>query len=170
MPWIFIGRTDAEAPILWPPDEKSQLVRKDPDAETVWGQEEKGMTEDEMVGWYHRLDGREFEWALGAGDAGHAREAWSAAVFGSNSKSRTQLSNWTTKSYTPGLQPHDVSMKSYILTPFPWGLGLNIWILAGGTQIQTVASMSVRYHEHVLKPCSSFIRTGMWVVICLKYS
>ena len=52
-PWIFIGRTDAEVevPILWPPEEKSQLIRKDPDAGEDWGQEEKGMTEDEMVGW-----------------------------------------------------------------------------------------------------------------------
>ena len=53
--WVFIGRTDAEAeaPILWPPDSKSQLIGKDPDAGRDWGQEEKGMTEDEMIGWYH---------------------------------------------------------------------------------------------------------------------
>ena len=51
-PWIFIGRTDAEAPILWPPDAKSRLIGKDPDAGKDWGQEEKGMTEDEMVGWH----------------------------------------------------------------------------------------------------------------------
>ena len=61
--WIFIGRTDAEAetPILWPPDAKSWLIWKDPDAGKDWGQEEKGMTEDEMVGWHHRLRGHEFE-------------------------------------------------------------------------------------------------------------
>ena len=61
--WIFIGRTDAEAetPILWPPDVKNWLIGKDPDAGKDWGQEEKGTTEDEMVGWYHRLDGHEFE-------------------------------------------------------------------------------------------------------------
>ena len=60
--WIFIGRTDAEAetPILWPPDAKSWLICKDPDAEKDWRQEEKGMTEDEMVGWHHRLNGHEF--------------------------------------------------------------------------------------------------------------
>ena len=52
-PWIFIGRTDTEAPILWPPDVKSQLIGKDPDAGKDWKQEEKGMTEDEMVGWHH---------------------------------------------------------------------------------------------------------------------
>ena len=59
--WIFIGRIDAEAPILWPPDRKNWLLRKDPDAGKDWRQEEKGMTEDEMVGWHHQLDGHEFE-------------------------------------------------------------------------------------------------------------
>ena len=68
--WVFIGRTDVEAetPILWPPDAKSWLIRKDPDARKDWGQEEKGMTEDEMVGWLHRLNGHEFEQAPGVGD------------------------------------------------------------------------------------------------------
>ena len=61
--WIFIGRTDAEAetPILWPPAVKNWLIGKDPDAGKDWRQEEKGMTEDEMVGWCHLLDGHEFE-------------------------------------------------------------------------------------------------------------
>ena len=68
--WIFIRRTDAEteAPTLWPPDEKSQHIRKDPDAGKHWGQEEKGMTEDEMVGWHHWCDGHEFEQASGDGE------------------------------------------------------------------------------------------------------
>ena len=63
MNWIFIGRTDpeAEAPILWPSDVKSQLTGKDPDAGKDWGQEEKGATEDEMVGWHHCLNEHEFE-------------------------------------------------------------------------------------------------------------
>ena len=64
--WRFIGRTDAKAPILWPPDVKSQLIGKD--AGKGWGQEEKGATEDEMVGWHHRLSGREFEKTLGDGE------------------------------------------------------------------------------------------------------
>ena len=61
--WIFIRRTDAkvEAPILWPPDGKNWLIWRHPDAGKDWGQEEKGMTEDEMVGWHHRLDGHEFK-------------------------------------------------------------------------------------------------------------
>ena len=66
--WIFIERTDAEAPILWPPDVKSQLIGKDPDAGKDWGQEEKGTTEDEMVGWHHWLNGHEFEQAPGVGE------------------------------------------------------------------------------------------------------
>ena len=62
-PWIFIGRSDAEAetPILWPPDSKNWLIGKDANAGKDWGQEEEGMTEDEMVGWQHRLNGHEFE-------------------------------------------------------------------------------------------------------------
>ena len=61
--WVFIGRTDAEAemPILWPPDAKSCLIGKDSDAGRDWGQEEKGMTEDEMAGWHQQLDGHESE-------------------------------------------------------------------------------------------------------------
>ena len=61
--WIFLGRTDAEAetPVIWPPDAKNWLIRKDPDAGKDWRQEEKGMTEDEMAGWHHWLNGHEFE-------------------------------------------------------------------------------------------------------------
>ena len=68
--WIFLGRTDAEAetPILWPPDANNWLTGKDPDAGKDWRQEEKGTTEDEMVGWHHWLNGHEFEKAPGVGD------------------------------------------------------------------------------------------------------
>ena len=68
--WVFFGRTDAKAEtlVLWPPHVKSWLTGKDSDAGRDWGQEEKGTTEDEMAGWYHRLDGREFEWTPGVGD------------------------------------------------------------------------------------------------------
>ena len=60
-PWIFIAKTEAKAPILWPPDVKSWLIGKDPDAGKDWGQEEKGVTEDEMFGWHHWLNAHEFE-------------------------------------------------------------------------------------------------------------
>ena len=68
--WVFIGRTDVEAetPILWPPDAKSWLIWKDPDSGKDWGQEKKGTTEDEMVGWHHRLDRHGSGWTLGVGD------------------------------------------------------------------------------------------------------
>ena len=79
--WVFIGRTDveAEAPILWPPDGKSLLIWKDPDAGKDWGQEEKGTTEHEMVGWHHQFNGHEFEqtWEIVKD-----KEAWRAAVRG----------------------------------------------------------------------------------------
>ena len=69
-PWVFIGRTDveAEAPVLWSPDAKSWLIRKEPVAGKDWRQEEKGVAEDEMVGWHHQVNGREFEQAPGVSE------------------------------------------------------------------------------------------------------
>ena len=89
--WIFIGRTDAEAPILLPPDAKNWLIGKDPDAGKDWRQEEKGTTEDEMVGWHHWLDGQGFEQAL---ELVMDREAWCTVVHGIV-KSQIQVSDWT---------------------------------------------------------------------------
>ena len=93
--WIFIGRTDAEAetPIIRPPDGKNWLIGKDPDAGKDWRDEEKGTTEDEMVGWRHWLDGREFEWALGVGDG-----QWSLVCYspwGCKESDMTEWLNWT---------------------------------------------------------------------------
>ena len=75
--WIFMGRTDAEAeaPILWPRDAKNQLIGKDPDPGKDWRQEEKGMTEDQMVGWHHQLNVHEFEQAPGNGEGWGLKES-----------------------------------------------------------------------------------------------
>ena len=95
--WIFIGRTDAEgeAAILWPPDVKNWLLGKDPDAGKNWRQEEKGMTEDEMVGWHHWLDGHEFEQALGVGDGQGGLVCCSP--WGRKELDTTEQLNWTEK-------------------------------------------------------------------------
>ena len=92
---MFIGRTDikAETLILWPPDVKSWLIWKDPVAGKDWGQEEKGTTEEEMVGWHHRPNGHEFGWTPGVGEGQACCSSWVT-------KSWTQLSNWTELKFT----------------------------------------------------------------------
>ena len=93
--WVFIGRTDVEAktPILWPLDVKSWLTGKDPDAGKDWGQEEKEMTEDEIIGWHHRLNGHGFEWTPGVGDwqGGLA----SCSSWGRKESDMTEWLSWT---------------------------------------------------------------------------
>ena len=75
---MFFGRNDAkgETPVLWPPHVKSLLIGKDSDAGKDWGQEEKGMTEDEMAGWLHQLNGREFKYTVGVGDRQGSLACW----------------------------------------------------------------------------------------------
>ena len=90
--WVFIGRTDAEAetPILWPPDGKSWLIWKGLDAEKDWGQ--KWMTEDEMVGWHHQLNGHEFGWTLGVGDGQGGLACYGS--WGRKESDTTERLNW----------------------------------------------------------------------------
>ena len=94
-PWVFFGRNDAEAetPVLWPPHEKSWLIGKDSDVGKDWGKEEKWMTEDEIAGWHHWLDGRESEWTPGVGD----RQGGLACCdsWGRKESDTTERLNWT---------------------------------------------------------------------------
>ena len=93
--WVFIGRTDVEAetPTLWPPDAKSWLIWKDPDAGKDWGQEEKGTTENEMVGWHYHLNGHGSGWTPGVGD----RQGGLACCgsWGRKESNTTEQLNWT---------------------------------------------------------------------------
>ena len=98
--WVFTGRTDTEAetPTLWPPDVKSWLTGKDPDAGKDWGQEEKGMTEDEMVGWHHWLSGHEFGWTPGVGNGPACCDSW-----GHKESDTTERINWTERKNSFGV-------------------------------------------------------------------
>ena len=98
--WKFIGRTDVEAetPILWPPDVKSWLIAKDPDAGKDWGQEEKAMTEDEMAGWHHQLNGHEFGWTAGVGDGQGGLAC--CKFMGLKESDTTEWLNWTEYYFT----------------------------------------------------------------------
>ena len=93
--WIFIERTDTEAetPILWPPDAKNWLIWKDLDAGKDWRQEENGMTEVEMVGWHHQLNGHEFEQAPGVGDG--QRSLACCSPWDHKESNVTECLNWT---------------------------------------------------------------------------
>ena len=93
--WVFIGRTDVEAgtPIHWPPDVKNWLIWKDPDAGKDWGQEEKGTTEDETVGWHRWLNGHGFGWTPGVGDGQGGLACCSS--WGCKESDTTKRLNWT---------------------------------------------------------------------------
>ena len=111
LPWIFLGRTDAEAetPILWSPDAKSWLTGKDPDARTDWEQEETGATEDEMVGWHHRLDGHGFGWTLGVGDG--QRGLGCCNSWGRKESDMTERLDWTELNWTELKISHTATKK-----------------------------------------------------------
>jgi len=93
--WVFIGRVDVEAetPILWPPNAKSWLIWKDPDTGKDWGQEEKGTTEDEMVGWHYQLNGHGFGWTPTVGDRQGGLACCSS--WGRKESDTTEQLNWT---------------------------------------------------------------------------
>ena len=91
--WIFTGRIDTETLILWPPDAKNWLIGKDPAAGKDWRQEEKGTTEDEMVGWHHWLDGHESKWTPGVGDGQGGLACCDS--WGRKEVDTTEWLNWT---------------------------------------------------------------------------
>ena len=118
--WIFTGRTDAEAetPVLWPPDVKNWLIEKDPDAGKEWRQE-KGTTEDEMVGWHHWLNGQEFEWAPGVGDEQESLACHS--LWGRKELYTTEPLNWTEafKGFDDA-HPHGHPLGRAVYKPTDW--------------------------------------------------
>ena len=111
-PWDFFGRTDAKAEtaVLWLPHAKSWLIGKDPDAGRDWGQEEKGMTEDEMAGWHHRLNGHEFEWTPGVGDGQGGLMCCDS--WGRKESDTTERLNWT--ELNPVSQNHLLKRLSFL--------------------------------------------------------
>ena len=120
--WVFFGRTDAEAetPILWLPHAKSWLIGKDSDAGRDWGQEEKGMTKDEMAGCYHGLDGRESEWTPGVGDGQGGLACCDS--WGHKELDKTEQLNWLNTSKIDTLYQ---IMEDFF---FPCFLSLNIFL------------------------------------------
>ena len=126
--WVFIGRTDVEAEtvILWPPVVKIWLIWKDPDAGKDWGQEEKGTTEDEMVGWQHWLDGREFEqvgswWWWWTGKPGALQSMGSQRVW---QDWASELNQWLHNKTAQ----FKLCTKDYIITMYPaWGYVSPSW-------------------------------------------
>ena len=126
--WVFIGRTDVEAetPILWPHYAKSWLIWKDPDAGKDWRREEKGTTEDEMLGWHHRLDGHEFGWTLGIGD-----EQGGLACCGSlghKELDMTEQLNWT-------------ELNGLVVFPTFFNLSLNLAIRSSCSEPQSAPGL-----------------------------
>ena len=120
--WVFIERSDVEAetPILWPPDAKSWLIGKDPDCGKDWGQEEKGTTEDEMVGWHHRLNGHGFGWTPGVGDGQGGLVCCSS--WGCKESDTTEQLNWTDTLLITRDGGDGLVIKSCLTVVTPWNV------------------------------------------------
>ena len=145
-PWTFIVRTNAEAetPILWPLDAKSWLIRKDPDAGKDRRQEEKGTTEDEMVGWHQWLNGREFEQALGDGE-----ELGSLACcspWGRKELNLTAQLQCEILVPRPEIEPMSLALEGKFLTTGPWGKPWSRFII-NSLQLGIHSSCHTLFHE-----------------------
>ena len=145
----FFGRSDAKAetPILWPPHVKSWLMGKDPDADRDWGQEEKGMTEDEMAGWHHRLHGHEFEWTRGVGDG----QGSLACCSPQGTKSQMWLSNWAPgqcnlKEEQLPIWPFDILTYLYSFSLHHWAMDMRMKILPSRNVI-SVSHWYISYNK-----------------------
>ena len=139
--WVFFVTTDAKAktPELWPPHAKSWLIGKDSDAGRDWGQEEKRTTEDEMAGWHHRLDGREFEWTLGVGDGQGGLAC--CASWGRKESDMTERLNWTEYNHKGSLkiwkrQKYESDTLQQRPTSHWW-----VWRRRGGQKPESVGNL-----------------------------
>ena len=155
--WVFFGRTDVEAetPILWPPYAKSWLIGKDSDAGKDWGQEEKGTTEDEMVGWHHWLDRHGFGWTPGVGDGQGGLACCNS--WGRKKSDTTERLNW--EGFTDssaGKNAGDTEYESLILgqeDPLEEGMATHSSVLAWEIpwteepgRLQSMGSQTVGQH------------------------
>ena len=163
--WVLIGRTDvdAETPILWPPDVKSWLTGQDPDAGRDWGQEEKGMTEDEMVGWHHRLDEHGFGWTLGVSDGQGGLAHCSS--WGRKESDTTEWVNWTElKAF--GFWEQPLELFYYLLQSTPETLGVTIrLIVVPDYELKDIFSISFKK----IKKETQFIRElSEWISVHMR--
>ena len=179
--WVFIGRTDAEAeaPILWPPDVKSSLIGKAPDAGKDWGQEEKGTTEDEMAGWHHRLDAHEFvqTWRHGEGQRSlvccgpqSLKESDTTYRLNNNNPNMRNKSGWGRKG-DKGAFPTGIAG---FLTRSHWGVNTRLGVQRktgqqpslecpreSCTKCQTWCKALCCVHFHLIKEADIFLRIHM---------
>ena len=143
--WVFIQRTDAEAetPILWPPHAKSWLIGKDPDSGRDWGQEEKGMTEDELAGWHYRLGAHEFVWTARVGD-GQGGLVCCCDSWGRGESDTTEWLNWTELNWILWTSsPDKVKKVKRKVTR----LGEDTWIHATNTVNRPLSNHSKKDHQ-----------------------
>ena len=156
---MFIGRTDVEAetPIIWPPDAKSWLIGKDPDAGRNWEQEKKGTTEDEMVGWHNQLNRHAFGWTLGIGDRQGGLECFSS--WGSKELVMTEWLNWTEDHTDPQIKLRQSGSRTHAppyYNMFPLQSNIRLAALnSSGTDLY----QPVRYNLPTLHPMLSEFQT-----------
>ena len=166
--WVFIGRTDVEAetPILWSPDAKSWLIGKDPDAGRDWGQE-KGMAEEEMIGWHHQLNGHEFGWTLGVGDGQGGLEC--CGSWGCKELDTTERLNWTKECLLCKMVPVlQVYQGHYWLSPPPPPHPIG-WAMQNWHKVTKTYSFScvIWFHKKILEKTPFYLfLTIILAMIC----